>query len=175
MPVTRLPQQVVKDLRFADYSQVGVVTFTPDNTDVVVGDFSIGENHDTIWVRVTQTGPDGPWPFSYGILGWQTSQGYELGSVKCYGEETGQVFRLGVGRAPLVRDGRITFDPRSFNLAWVRAGTPWTLRFDAASGQSSSGSSDGDSGSRTRATLGVFADLADTRITYAFVRRTPLT
>jgi hypothetical protein len=160
--------------RFAEYSLVGQVTFTPESLDTVIGDFSIGEDHDTIWVKVTQIGGNGPWPFSYGILGWQTAQGFELGSIKCYGEETGEVFRLGVGRPPLLRAGRLIFDPRSFNLAWVRAGTPWTLRFDAASGQSGSGSSDGDSGPRTGATLGVFADLADTRISYAFIRRTPL-
>lgn len=159
--------------RFSDYAEIGTVTFTPDSRDTVIGDFSIGEDHDTIWVKVTQIGGPGPWPFSYGILGWQTAQGFELGSIKCYGEQTGEVFRLGIGRPPLLRAGRLIFDPRSFNLAWIRAGTPWTLRFDASSGQSGSGSSDGDSGSRTRATLGVFADLADTRITYAFIRRTP--
>ena len=158
-------------LRFSDYVEVGRVTFTPNDRDVVVGDFSIGENHDTIWIRVTQENDNGPWPFSYGILGWQTSQGYELGSIKCYGEQTGEVFRLGIGRPPMVRDGRFTFDPRSFNLAWIRAGTPWTLRFQASSGI---GSSSGDSGSRVRATLGVLSDLADTRITYAYIRRTPL-
>lgn len=161
-------------LRFSDYSEIGTVTFTPESLDTVIGDFSIGENHDTIWVKATQIGGNGPWPFSYGILGWQTDQGYELGSIKCYGEQSGEVFRLGIGRPPLLRTGRLIFDPRSFNLAWIRAGTPWTLRFDAASGQSSSGSSDGDSGSRIGATLGVLADLADTRITYAFLRRTPL-
>jgi hypothetical protein len=148
------------------------VTFTPDNEDTVVGDFSIGEDHDTIWVRVTQTSGPGPWPFSYGILGWQSDQGFELGSIKCYGEPTGEVFRLGIGRPPLLRDGRLIFDPRSFNLAWVRAGTPWTLRFEAASGQSSSGSSPGDPVFGTRATLGVLADLVNSGVSYAITEGT---
>ena len=160
--------------KLVGYQNIGTLTFTPGDLTTVVGDFSIDSDHDTIWVRITSEQPPTPWPWSYGILGWQTAQGFELGSIKCYGEQTGEVFRLGVGRPPLLRAGRLILDPRSFNLAWIRAGTPWTLRFDAASGQSGSGSSDGDSGSRIRATLGVLADLADTRITYAFIRRTPL-
>ena len=158
-------------IRFSEYSLVGELTLTPDDLNEVVGSFSMPEDHDTIWVRVTQLNPPGPWPWSYGILGWQTSSGYELGSIKCFGEQTGEVYRLGVGRPPLVRTGSLTFEPRSFNLAWVKNGYPWTLRFEAASGI---GSSNGDSGTRTRATLGVFADLADTRITYAFVKRTTI-
>ena len=154
-------------LRFSDYAEIGTVTFTPNSRDTVIGDFSIGEDHDTIWVKVTQIGGPGPWPFSYGILGWQTAQGFELGSIKCYGEQTGEVFRLGIGRPPLLRTGRLIFDPRSFNLAWIRAGTPWTLRFDASSGQSSSGSTPGDPAFGTRATLGVLADLANAGVRYS--------
>ena len=156
--------------RFSDYSVVGELTVTPDDYSVVVGSFSIGEDHDTIWVRVTQLNPSGPWPWSYGILGWKTTSGYELGSIKCYGEQSGEVYRLGVGRAPVVRAGSLTFEPRSFNLAWVKNGYPWTLRFEAASGI---GSSSSDSVFGTRATLGVLSDLADTGITYAYIKRTP--
>ena len=153
--------------RFADYSLVGELTITPDDLNEVVGSFAMGEDHDTIWVRVTQVNPTGPWPWSYGILGWQTSQGYELGSIKCYGEQTGEVYRLGVGRPPLVRTGQLTFEPRSFNLAWVKNGYPWTLRFEAASGQSGFGQSGSDPVFGTRATLGVLSDLADARVAYA--------
>ena len=160
--------------RFADYSLVGELTFTPDDLNEVVGSFVMEEDHDTIWVRVTQLNPPGPWPWSYGILGWKTSQGYELGSIKCFGEQTGEVYKLGIGRPPLVRAGQLTFEPRSFNLAWVKTGYPWTLRFEAASGQSGLGQSGGDSVFGTRATLGVLSDLADTGITYAFIKRTPL-
>ena len=153
--------------RFADYSLVGELTITPDDLNEVVGSFAIGEDHDTIWVRVTQLNPPGPWPWSYGILGWQTSQGYELGSIKCFGEQTGEVYRLGVGRAPLVRTGQLTFEPRSFNLAWVKNGYPWSLRFEAASGQSGFGQSGSDPVFGTRATLGVLSDLANARVAYS--------
>jgi len=120
--------------RFLGWQDLGSLTFTPDDTDRVVGSFSIGPDDDTIWVRVESETPPTPWPWSYGILGWKTEQGYELGSVKAYSDEAGQVFRLGVGLQPVERTGIITFEPRSFNLAWVKRGNPWTLNFQAQSG-----------------------------------------
>ena len=96
-------------LRFSDYTVVGEVNLTPDSVGSVVGAFSLDEGHDTIWIRVTQLNGDGPWPFSYGILSWKTTQGSELGSVKAYGETDSEVFSIGVGRPPLLRTGFITF------------------------------------------------------------------
>ena len=157
-------------LRFSEYTEVGEVNLTPDNDDVVVGSFLMGEDHDTIWVRVTQLNDDGPWPFSYGILSWKTAQGYELGSVKAYGDTASEVFRLGVGRPPLLRTGSLTFNPRSFNLAWVRTGHPWRLKFEASSGQSSLGQSPSDPVPGNGATLGSFADLSNAGVTYAFIK-----
>ena len=161
-------------LRFSDYSEIGELNISPEDSDRVVGAFSLPEEHDTIWVRVTQLNEPGPWPFSYGILSWKTSQGYELGSVKCYGETDAEVFRLGVGRPPLLRDGRITFEPRSFNLAWIKKGYNWRLKFEAASGQSGFGQSPSDPVPGNGATIGSFADLADTRVTFAFVKLDPI-
>ena len=150
------------------------MTVSPDTTDVVVGAFALEENHDTIWVRVTQLNSDGPWPFSYGILSWKSAEGYELGSVKCYGSTESEVFRLGVGRPPLLRSGSLTFEPRSFNLAWVKTGYPWTLKFEAASGQSSNGQSGGDISPGNGATLGSFADTPNARVTFAYIKLDPI-
>ena len=116
------------------FETVGTVTVTPDDTEVVVGSFSLDASQDTIWIRATQLSPDGPWPYSYGILSWRTSFGNELGSTRCYGDIRGEVFRLGLGLAPLERTGQLIFEPRSFNLAWTRNGTPWSLEFEAQSG-----------------------------------------
>ncbi len=151
--------------RFTGWQDLGSLTFTPDDTDRVVGSFSIGDDDDTIWIRVESETPPTPWPWSYGILGWKTEQGYELGSVKAYSDEAGQVFRLGVGLQPVVRTGVITFEPRSFNLNWVKKGNPWTLKFEAQSGNSSSTPADPAFG--TRATLGVLGDLASAGVSYA--------
>ena len=146
------------------FATVGTVTVTPDDDEVVVGSFSMDESDTTLWVRVTQTNPPGPWPWSYGILSWRTSFGNELGSIKCYGEPVGEVFRLGVGLAPLERTGQLIFEPRSYNLAWTRNGYPWTLEFEAQSGSTAGV---GPPVFGTRATLGVLADLADFVVSYS--------
>lgn len=152
-------------MKLVGWQLIGELTFHPDDVDRVVGDFSIDEDHDTIWVRVTSETPPTPWPWSYGILGWRTSQGYELGSVKAYSEQVGQVFRLGVGLPPVERRGSITFEPRSYNFAWIKQGNPWTLRFEAQSGLSTAPPLDPVFG--TRATLGVLGDLVGAGVSYA--------
>ena len=113
---------------------VGTHTFTPDDDVVVVGPVSLGENDDTLWVDITQDQVTGPWPWSYGILGFRSPLGYELGTIKAFSKPEGVIQRLGLGRAPLERSGVLTFQPRSFNLAWIRQGNPWTLTFTAESG-----------------------------------------
>ena len=119
--------------RFTQWTDVGQVTVTPNSDQIVVGSFSIDADHDTIWVRVTSLTSTTPWPWSYGILSWKTTEGYELGSTKAYSATEGEVFRLGTGLQPVVRTGSITFEPRSFNLAWVRKGYSWSLKFQAQS------------------------------------------
>ena len=152
-------------MRLVGWQRIGQLTFHPDDADRVVGDFEIGEDHDTIWVRVTSLTAPTPWPWSYGILGWKTAQGYELGSVKAYSEQVGQVFRLGVGLPPMERTGQLTFEPRSYNFAWIKQGNPWTLEFEAQSGNYSNPPAFPDFG--TRATLGVLGDLAGAGVSYA--------
>lgn len=116
------------------FALVGTYTFTPDDTQVTVGSFSLEPGDDTVWVRITQDQPPGPWPWSYGILGWKSNFGYELGTTKAFAEPEGAVQRLGVGLPPVERTGVLTFKPRSFNLAWIKNGYPWTLTFEAQSG-----------------------------------------
>ena len=152
--------------RFDDsWILVGERTFTPNDSSGVIGGISLSEEDDTIWVRVTNLNQPGPWPWSYGILGWQSSQGYELGSIKCFSDSVGEVTKLGVGLRPVDRSGELDFRPRSYNLAWIKNGNPWTLRFEAKVGSSSSGGDVPVFG--TRATLGVLTDIAGTVIDYA--------
>jgi len=153
--------------RLAGYQRIGELTFTPDDLTTVVGSFSIGPEDDTIWIRVTSQQPPTPWPWSYGVLGWRTEQGYELGSCKAYSDEAGQTFKLGVGLAPQLQSGQITFEPRGYNLAWIKKGNPWTLTFEAQSGQSNSGAFPDVPSFGTRATLGVLADLVGAGVSYA--------
>ena len=144
-------------LRFQDWTTVGTVTFTPDDLETVVGPFVMGENDDTLWVRMTQlnTSPNKPW--SYGILSWKSSNGFELGSVKAYGETESEVFRLGVGRPPYDLNGQLTFEPRAFNLGWIKNGYPWQLKFECASGITTGGGG----GASLRGVAGGFVDTSD--------------
>ena len=117
------------------------LTVFPDTSSPVdIGEFVLGAEDDTIWIKVTSAPQSGcPWPWSYGLLTWITDNGRELGTVKINGVCEGEVFRLGVGRAPSLRTGRLSFTPRSYNLAWVKLGHPWTLKFEAARGITNGG------------------------------------
>ena len=116
------------------FSLVGTHVFTPNDKQVVIGSVELQPGDDTIWVRVTQNQATGPWPWSYGILGWRSSFGYELGTTKAFAEPESAVQRLGLGLQPVERTGVLTFEPRSFNLSWIKKGNPWSLTFEAQTG-----------------------------------------
>ena len=116
------------------------LTVYPDtNSPVDIGEFVLGAEDDTIWIKVTSAPQSGcPWPWSYGLLTWITDNGRELGTVKINGVCEGEVFRLGVGLPPLERTGDVLFTPRSYNRAWISISDPpiWSLSFEAQSGKS---------------------------------------
>lgn len=143
-------------VRFQDWQIVGEKTFRPDDVEGVIGPFLMGADHDTLWVRITQLNGQTNSPWSYGILSWKTSNGYELGSVKAYGQTESEVFRLGIGRPPYERTGQLTFEPRGFNLGWIKNGYPWSLKFECASGTTSGGGG----GTRTGFVINSFVDTA---------------
>lgn len=135
------------------------LTVYPDtNSPVDIGEFVLGDQDDTIWIKVTSAPQSGcPWPWSYGLVTWISDNGRELGTVKINGVCEGEVFRLGVGRAPSLRTGRFSFTPRSYNLAWVKLGHPWTLTFEAVSGITAGSGGD----STPSAVINSFVDTAD--------------
>ena len=145
---------------------IGSVSVGPQDLMVQVGHFVIEPDDDTIWVQITQTSPSNLWNYSYGLLTWRTSEGKELGTVKVYGDLDSEVFRLGVGLPPMVRDGMFEFTARAYNRQWISIAEPpqWTLSFKAKSGKAV----DGPPVLGTRATLGVLADLIDIGVSYAF-------
>ena len=127
--------------RFAgDFQLVSELTVLPDDDTVDVGAFTLGAGEDILWVGIEQLSPLDSGPFSYGILGFRTINGFELGTEKAWPSPILSVSRLSVGLAPADQTGVLTFEPRSFNLRWIAAGTPWALRFYARGGTSSSGS-----------------------------------
>lgn len=123
------------------WAQVGTISIGPTSGPVVIGTVSLPAGADTIWVRAQQLGGDSPWPYGYGLLTWKTGAGRVLGTVKCYGHTEGEVLRLGVGLEPDEQSGELVFEPRAWNLAWVKAGAPpWRLGFECQTGTSGGGS-----------------------------------
>jgi len=120
------------------WTSVGSVDVGPQDREVLVGQFSMQPDEDTIWFRVTQTSPADVWKYSYGLLTWRTSFGQELGTKKVYGDTDSEVFKLGVGLPPLERTGSVYFSPRSYNRRWIAIDNPpiWSLSFEAQSGAS---------------------------------------
>ena len=137
-----------------DWTSLGSITVRPNDLTVVVGSFTIDEGDDTIWIDVQSESSINPWPWSYGIVTWQTSFGRELGSAKAYTERAGEVVPLGVGRPPRSRTGSIIYEPRSFNLAWVQKGYPLELSLSVASGVRTGA----PIGEISTGTLGTFVD-----------------
>lgn len=162
-------------LRFVPWSNVGTVTFTPSDNVVEIGSFTLVEGADTLWVRITNPVTEGPWPWSYGILSFRTSEGQPLGSVKAYNSRYGEVYRLGNGLPPSDRTGVLTFEPRGFNLAWIRAGYPWTLKFEQQSGLTIP---EVPPAFGTRATLATLSNTSNETLSYeiaeGFARVTPI-
>lgn len=119
------------------FTDVGEVTVEPTSSLIEVGSFSMEEGDDTIWFEVQRTSPDDGWPYSYGILRWRSEFGYELGSIKVYTSTQGEVYKLSVGKTPRSLEGTVIYEPRSYNLQWVRSGKTLTMSFAAESGVSS--------------------------------------
>ena len=125
------------------FTDVGEVTIGPTDSLIDVGTFSMEEGDDTIWFEVQRTSPDDGWPYSYGILRWRTEFGYELGSIKVYTSTQGEVYQLSVGRTPRSLEGTVVYEPRSYNLQWVKSGKTLTMSFAADSGVTSPVALDG--------------------------------
>ena len=145
-----------KKPRFVETFNLTIEPESPGSVDV--GVFNLLEGHDTIWAKVTSAPSGGcPWPWSYGLFTWITEEGRELGSAKINGVCEGEVFKLGVGRTPLLRSGMLQFTPRSYNLAWIKMGHPWTLKFEVSSGIAN----EGGGGSSIGAVTNSFVDDSD--------------
>ena len=117
------------------FASVGSITVGPTDREVTVGALTLPSGDDTLWVRVVQQGGESPWPYGFGLLYWESSEGRELGTAKVFGHVEGEVFRLGVGLSPVERGGVLKFEPRAYNLGWLKAsGTFWSLAFEVQTG-----------------------------------------
>jgi hypothetical protein len=149
--------------------EIDVISLGPTDLTVEVGSFSLGSEDDTLFVEVQQMSPNQTWNYSYGLLWWESAFGRELGTQKVYGHTSGEIFKLGIGRTPRSRSGRIMFTARSYNRSWISISDPpqWTLSISAESAKSNAGTFPDVPSFGVRATLGVFADLVGTGVSYA--------
>jgi len=116
------------------FTEVGAFTVGPTDSLVEVGSFDLEEGDDTIWFEVQRTSPDQGWPWSYGLLSWRSSFGLELGTCKAYCTKEGEIYKLTVGKEPRSREGTVYYEPRSYNLAWIKKDYDLTLSISAESG-----------------------------------------
>ena len=149
--------------------EINVISVGPTDRAVEVGSFSLGEDDDTLFIEVQQMSPNQVWNYSYGLLWWENALGRELGTQKVYGHTAGEVFKLGIGRPPRSRSGRVMFAARAYNRSWISISDPpqWTLAISAESAKSNSGSSSDLPAFGVRATLGVLSDLVGAGVSYA--------
>lgn len=141
------------------FATVGTIGVSPTDREVLVGDFSLEEGDDTLFLRVTQISPLEDWSYSFGLLTWRSTGGQELGTCKVFGSKYGENYSLGIGRTPLVRSGSIYFRPRSYNRNWIAIDEPpiWVLEIEAESGKTAGAGS----GQRIGAVVNSFVDPSD--------------
>ena len=150
------------------WASVGTISVSPTDREIKVGDFSLDEEDDILFFRVTQLSPDEEWNYSFGLLTWRSSQGQELGTTQVFGSVYGENYRLSIGLPPLDRAGSVYFRPRSYNRNWINIADPptWRLEIEAQSAKSNDlgpGDTFGDGPSAWS-----WRDVADVVLNWAF-------
>jgi hypothetical protein len=112
------------------WTRIGSVTVGPDTVEATVGTIQVPAVGG-VAVMLRQTSPLQPVRFAYGLLSFESGNGRELGTIKVWATGDWTSYRLGDGLASQSTSGRLVFEPRSYNLRWVKAGWPWSLEFMA--------------------------------------------
>jgi hypothetical protein len=112
------------------WTKIGSVTVAPESDEVVVGPIDVPPQGG-IELMVRQTSPEVGFRFAYGLVSFRSVLGRELGTVKVWARHEWSAFMLGEGLSSLYRSGALLFEPRSYNLKWIKAGYPWSLEFMA--------------------------------------------
>jgi hypothetical protein len=112
------------------WTRVGSITVRPESDVVRVGVIEVPPQGG-IELMVRQVSPYQGFNFAYGLVSFRSPLGRELGTVKCWPGPEWTAFALGEGLSSLSRAGELLFEPRSYNLRWVKAGFPWSVEFMA--------------------------------------------
>ena len=116
---------------------LGQITVTATSGEQKIADFNLEDKQDAIWLRATQIQPSTNWAFAYGLVYWKSSNGRELGTVKCYSHTESEIFLLTEHRVPSSLEGALYFMPRAYNRLWINAHKDevWKLDFSAEAGK----------------------------------------
>jgi hypothetical protein len=111
------------------FTLVGSINVGPTSHKVLVG--SVDVPAQGIELRVIQTSSNLYSTLSYGLAYLQTSAGRDFGTIKVYGRTEGEDYRMGHGLSGITGTAQLFFEPRSYNLRWIKAETPpiWSLTF----------------------------------------------
>ena len=144
------------------WTPLGQITVLPTVESYTLGPVDLNPNDDTLWVRSRAVNYDPSWPYSFGLVSYLSSEGFELGTIKVFAKEYWEPYELTVGRPPLQRSGVLQYVPRSFNLAWTeKKNIPeLVLELEYQSGEV------GDGEPLSRGSLCSFVDLAGTTLKF---------
>lgn len=109
------------------WEEIGTVTVSPDDDEVVVGPIQV-PTFNGLPVRVQLLGGPYSFQFGYGLLSYSSSRGKELGTVRVWPKTEAETYLLGQGLTVSDNTGVLKFRARTWNLRWVEAGFPLTLR-----------------------------------------------
>ncbi len=106
---------------------VGRVTVGPFDDSVVVGPIEV-PTAGGFEFSVRQVEPT-PFKWGNGLVSFVSSQGRELGTEQVWPKLQRESYYLGDNLTVLENSGVLIFEPRLWNLRWVRAGFPLVLEF----------------------------------------------
>jgi hypothetical protein len=112
------------------WTRIGSITVGPDDAEVTVGPIEVPAVGG-VEVMLRQTQPSQPFKFAYGLLSFESANGRDLGTVKVWATSEFTSYRLGDGLSSQAPSGVLVFEPRSYNLRWIKAGWSWSLEFMA--------------------------------------------
>jgi hypothetical protein len=106
---------------------VGRVTVSPLDDLVTVGPIEVPVAGGFEF-SVRQVEPT-PFRWGNGLVSYISSQGRELGTVQVWPKPDRESYYIGANLTALDNSGVLVFEPRLWNLKWVRAGFPLVLEF----------------------------------------------
>lgn len=140
------------------FALVGSISVGPLDEKILVG--SVDVPAQGLEVRVVQISSSPFQTLSHGLLYVKTAAGRDLGTIKVWGHPEGEDYRLGEGLSTVIGPAELWFEPRLYNLKWLRAGAPvsWALEFYAQPATVTSPTEPGGGGAFGNSWLGAFAD-----------------